>query len=135
MDDLVDSVLVQLRVHDGCNAMSILWVPHKFGYLTLITPVQKDGRTTYMIRFSDSVTGFTVGNTDGFDVVEAVDVARFFLQHVKSRGCDELVGFRFVSTLDPKDGIPHTYVKADDVDGFVQFLTTLTSMRPLSGSV
>ena len=135
MDDLVDSVLVQLRVDDGCGAMSILWCQSRTNSSVLITPVQKDARTTYDVRIAYSTHYIKDGILDGFNITEAVDVARFFLQHVKSKGSNELVGLRFVSTLDPKDGLQHTDVKVDDVDGFVQLLTTVTSMRQLACSL
>jgi len=139
MDDLVDSVLVQLRVDDGCGAMSILWCQSRNESSVLITPVQKDARTTYDVRIAYSTPSrigyIKDGILDGFNITEAIDVARFFLQHVKSKGSNELVGLRFVSTLDPKNGMTHTDVKVDDVDGFVQLLTTVTSMRQLACSL
>jgi hypothetical protein len=135
MDDLVDSVLVQLRVHDGCGAMSILWYHSRTNSVVLITPVQKDARTSYDVRIACSTQSIKDGRFDGFNITEAVDVARFFLQHVKSKGSNELVDLRFVSTLDPEDGLPHTIIKVDDVDGFVQLLKAVTSMRPLACSL
>lgn len=135
MDDLVDSVLVQLRVHDGCGDMSILWYHSRTNNVVLITPVQQDARTTYDVRIAYSIDSIKDERFDGFNITEALDVARFFLQHVKSKGSNELVDLRFVSTLDPKDGLPHTIIKVDDIDGFVQLLTAVTSMRPLACSL
>ena len=133
MEDLAEAVVSQLREHDGAGSMSILQGRNVGGYL-LVTPVTRDGKTSFDVRNFISLEHVNMDRAEGVNFATSQQTAKFMQAHADQIWSNATY-IRFVETPGTQrvqDGPTHICIQFNQgLDCLVKILDTLVFMRPL----
>ena len=136
MENLAEAVVSQLREYDGDGSMSILQGRGCGGYL-LVTPVTRDGKTSFDVRNFLSVNDVNMDRAEGVNFATSQQTAKFMQAHADQIWSNATY-IRFVETPGNQERIElqntptHTCVQFNQgLDCLVKILDVLVFMRPL----